>query len=344
MKLFRWIFGTWVLISSLGAVTPLRAQQPVRLALWLNENYQNRGFVNQLVDAIQQQGADVVFIQISSANLQKLSIKTDDFTQDIQYLLNRLATPGIGIRGCASILSDFFTGTDAQMARFTRVDHLIDFNRNRNIFDAGFTCVGTDLEIARGSRSSSVYDKWKEFHMTVKDRIASQGSDLKLVAWMDGPDFLVQTMDDSEDREFLMNREGITLISSGPTLYSGAIKYFTTSARQDNVALAIADAVTLMWYFPTPGPIQRRLAHNITELESLPGDNGVNKPFLIAAVKVPQLDGVCRNRRGEPVDDCLRTQEDYIRVLNSNDDVRINFSSFIGTAVFKWPFPRAWTP
>ncbi len=329
------------------------------LAVWVNEDYQDAEFVNQLVDAIHLQAVDVVFVKISSANLPRLSQDTDPFTVAIQNLLNRLATPEIGIRACASILSDFFRGTDADMARVALVDHVIAFNSHRGLADAGFTCVGTDLEMQRacpprpcanppepGFRNSTVYDKWKEFHRAVKDRLASQGSDLKLVAWMDGPDVLVQTMDDPADRAALMAREGITLISTSPTLYSGAIQYFATLCDPqpcpDGVRVAIADAVIPMWYQPTPSRIQSRLDHNVAELQGLPGDTGVNKPFLIAAMKVPQADLVCRDRAGIPVNDCITTMADFQAVLSHNNVVRCNASSFLGTAVFKWPIPEGW--
>jgi hypothetical protein len=240
----------------------------------------------------------------------------------VQFLINQLAARNV--RACASILSDFFTGSPSEMDRFVRVDHVIDFNRSRGPADAGFSCVTADLEMQEGSRDSQTYDLWRQFHLSVKQRIAAQGSDLKLWAYMQGPDFLIQRMDDPDDQAALMKREMITQISTEPTLYSGAVAYFTR--LQGN---AIADAVIPMWYFELVGPITRRIDHNIQELTRLAGP----KPGLVAGIK--SWDGSC-------FDDCLGTRDEYLAVLAHADAVRREFASFLGTSVFKWPFLAGW--
>lgn len=301
--------------------------------------------VQQDIAAMLQEGVQVVFVALSSSpttpHLQTLSTRTDPFTMDVQSYVNRLDAQGI--RACAAILSNNFTGDPGQLDRFTLVDHLVDFNRNRGPGDAGFRCVATDLEMARGSRSTAVYDLWKQFHQNMKVRIAAGGSDLRLLAWMQGPDFLIDTMDNVQDQTDLMTRENIKSCADSthpcgddqtdPHLYTGAIRYFTT---QDGAATF--DAFVPMWYFASQGPYMRRLQHNFDELHNLAGD----KPFLIAGTEIRNDTGLCCvDGQGNPV--CLRSRSDYLARLDFNDTFRVAPFIFIGTAVFKWPIPADWT-
>lgn len=290
--------------------------------------YQDRDFVDQQVAAMQQFGIDVVFVSISNApatpDLTKLSDRTDPFTRDMQYFLNRLA--GQGIRASASLFSDFFTGSDSQMGRYILVDHITDFNSSRNPGDAGFTSVSTDLEMQAGFRDSGTYAKWKQFQKSVRARLAPSG--VKFAVWMQAPDMLIDKMDDQQDQAETMARENITFLDfdSRGSIFSGAVRYLTV---QDGAA--IADAIIPMWYFRDFGLYTFRLDHNVNDLQNLDGD----KPFLIAGEMV--FDDTCGVS-------CLQTKEDYLRVLNYNDGVRSQFSSFIGTAIFKWPIPADWLP
>lgn len=290
------------------------------------DRYRDRDFAAGQATAMATENADTVFVAISSAaatpDLPRLSDRSDPFTQDVQFFINELASHDV--RACASILSDFFIGSPAQMERVVLVDHVVAFNRSRAEADAGFVCVTTDLEMRAGSRSSETYDRWRLFHLLLRQRIAAQAPDLKLQAYLQGPDFLIQRMDDPDDQAALMEREGITQISTNPTLYRGALAYFTRLE-----ASAIADAVMPMWYFARLRPFIRRLDHNIQELEGMAGD----KPGLVAGIKVS--DGTC-------IDDCVQTRDDYLAALAYAERVRGEFASFLGTSVFKWPFPEGW--
>ena len=296
--------------------------------------YQDHFYVDQQVAVMHQFGIDVVFVSISNAPatpyLPKLSDRSDPFTQDVQYFLNGLA--GQGILASAALFSDCFTGSDAQMSRYVLVDHITDFNSSRDPGDAAFTSVATDLEILDQKppdcpgyyRNSDTYAKWKQFQKSVRDRLAPSG--VKFAVWMQAPDMLIDKMDDPQDQADLMMRENITLVGSDSrgNIFSGAVRYLTV---QDGVA--IADAIIPMWYFRDFDPYTFRLDHNVNELQTLTGD----KPFLIAGEMV--FDGTCRAS-------CLQTKDDYLRVLSYNDSVRTQFSSFLGTAIFKWPIPADW--
>lgn len=306
------------------------------LAVWVAysrnypDMYSDPAFVEQDVAALVQEGVDVVFVAISSSattpHLQTLSDRTAQFTNDVQSYLNQLN--GQGIIACAAVLSDNFTGAPEQLDRFTLVDHLIDFNRGRGPGDAGFTCVATDLEMAAGSRSTAVYDLWKQFHRNMKARIAAGSSDLALLAWMQGPDFLIDRMDDPQDQAALMQRENIAQLPADPALYTGAIRYFTT---QDGAA--IFDAVIPMWFFTPLGPYMRRLQHNFNELQSLAGE----KPFLIAGMMIQnETAGLC-------CAGCIAGRTEYLARLDFNDTFRVPPFIFIGTGVFKWRIPADWS-
>jgi hypothetical protein len=241
------------------------------IAAWISYSteyetlWSDRARVDQEVATIAQSGVEVVFLSISSSatrpDLQRFADRTDPFTSDVQYALNSLRDSNI--RACAAILSDTFTGSATQMQRFVLVDYLLGFNATRGPDDAGFSCVATDLEMAAGYRTTAVYDLWKQFHGNMQDRIAAAGG-LKLLAWMQGPDFLIDRMDDPNDRAQLVQREGITQDAVDPTLYHGALGYFTTRA-----AAPIFDAVIPMWYFTPSAPYYRRVDHNFAELQSL---------------------------------------------------------------------------
>ena len=306
------------------------------LAVWIPfsrdyNTWMDHGYIDRQMPLMQQLHVDVVFVAISDMpperHLERLSMVDDPFTVDVQYLLNQLILNGI--RASAAILSDDFRGTDSDMARYVRVDHIMDFNQNRGPDDAGFTSVATDLEMPRCDmigcyRTTEVYDKWKQFQLNLKNRIASR---VRYVIWTTAPDAMMDRMSYPDDRRALMCREHMSFDGSDThgNLYNGAVKYFTT---QDGVALA--DAVVPQWYFRDFDPYRFRLDHNINELQSLEGD----KPFMIGGVKIN--DGVCRA-------DCLQTEDAYLNVLSYNDDVRMTFTSFIGTGVFKWPYPVDWT-
>jgi hypothetical protein len=250
---------------------------------------------------------------------------------DVQSYLNRLDVQGI--RACAAILSNNFSGDPGQLDRFTLVDHLVDFNRNRDPSDAAFRCVATDLEMAACSpsetacpRSAAVYDLWKQFHLNMKTRIASGGSDLRLLAWMQGPDFLIARMGDAADQAALMERENITPRADDPALFIGAMRYFTTQG-----GVSIFDAVIPMWFFRPAGPYMRRLQHNFNELQSITGD----RPFLIAGMMIRnEAAGLC-------CPDCVAGRNDYQSRLDFNDPFRGPL--FIGTGVFKWAIPEDWS-
>ncbi len=282
----------------------------------------------QEVASIAQSGVEVVFLSISSSpsqpHLQRLSDRTDPFTSDVQSLLNLLTANEV--RACASILSDNFTGSPRQMERFVLVDNLLAFNGSRGPLDTGFNCVATDLEMTAGFRSTAVYDLWRQFHANMRDEIASGGGGIHLLAWIQGPDFLISQMDSAEDRDQLMQRENITPdVIAG--LFDGAFAYFTVLN-----GLPIFDAVIPMWYFTPPTPYFVRLDHNIRELDGL----GIANLYLVAGVMIQNAMGVCCSG-------CVRGRSDFDDRLNHNDAVRQQFSEFIGTGVFLWPILADWT-
>jgi hypothetical protein len=257
---------------------------------------------------------------------------------DVHSYVNRLDAQGI--RACAAILSiNNFSGDPGQLDRFTLVDHLADFNRNRDPSDAGFRCVATDLEMPNGSRSTAVYDLWKQFHQNMKSRIAADGSDLRLLAWTQGPDFLIDMMDNAQDQANLMTRENIKSCAdpthpcgdtqTDPRLYTGAIRYFTTLDGN-----SIFDAVIPMWFFKPAGPYMRRVQHNFNELQSMTAD----RPFLIAGMMIRnEVAGLC-------CPDCVVGRTDYLSRLDLNDTFRVSSPTiFIGTGVFKWEIPDDWS-
>jgi hypothetical protein len=284
--------------------------------------------VDHAVNAMSLQGIQVAFVALSSAtatpHLQALSNPTDPVTVDVQYLVDQLA--GNNIAACATILSDDFTGSADQMARYTFVDYLVDFDNSLAAGHAGFNCVSTDLEMQAGSQTTAVYDAWKLFHENMRNEISSDGSVLQLMAWIQGPDTLIEKMSPA-DRQQLMAREGITQDAADSSLYDGAFAYFTT---QNGVP--IFDAVIAMWYFTPPNSYYTRLDHNVSELQNM----GLPNLYLIAGLSVQNSTGVCCSG-------CVSGSADYNDRLSYNDTVRMQFPNFIGTGVFKWPIEASWT-
>jgi hypothetical protein len=173
-----------------------------------------------------------------------------------------------------------------------------------------------------------VYDLWKQFHLNMKSRIAARGSDLALLAWIQGPDFLIDRMDDLQDQAALMQRENIAQLPTDPALYTGAIRYFTTQA-----GAAIFDAVIPMWYFTPFAPYRRRLEHNFNELQNLVGE----KPFLIAGMMIQnEAAGLCCLG-------CIAGRAEYDARLDFSDTFRLPPSVYIGAGVFKWRIPTDWS-
>src|SRR5260370_852140 len=96
----------------------------------LDQDPNHDQLVQQDIAAMLREGVQVAFVALSSAttmpHLQTLSTRTDHFTMDVQSYLNRLDVQGI--RACAAILSNNFSGDPGQLDHFTLVDHLVDFN------------------------------------------------------------------------------------------------------------------------------------------------------------------------------------------------------------------------
>ncbi|HEX4803562.1 MAG TPA: hypothetical protein VFV14_08630, partial [Myxococcaceae bacterium] len=216
--------------------------------------------VQDQIAQLESEQIEVVFVALSSRvgqpHLQSLSDPKSPVSRDLRSFLNQLNASKTGIRGCAAILSDSFTGESLE--RYVLVDHVVDFNANLDPTDAPLRCVATDLEMLQGSLRLEVYDLWKQFHLNMKLRVAEKGAALPLLAWMQGPDYLVSQLS-ADDQEELRQREGVEPAENG--LFTGAIRYFTT---QDG--LAIFDAVIPMWYFASQNPYARRLEHNFQEL------------------------------------------------------------------------------
>ena len=306
------------------------------LAAWVaySENYDaswsNASFVDQSVAAISQSGVEVVYVALSSAaatpHLQALSDRHDPITMNVQYLLNGLMQQGI--RACAAIFSDDFTGSSTQMAKYTLVDNLLAFNASRGPNDTAFTCVGTDLEMQAGFRTAAVYDLWKQFHADLRARITAGGGGLRLTPWIQGPDLLIANMDSAKDQSGLMAREGITQNATDSSLYDGALTYFTTEAGQP-----IFDAAIPMWYFTNPASFYARVTHSVAELQAL----GVPDLYLVAGMMIQSsTSGTC-------CPGCVQGRQDFDARLSFDDNVRAQYPSFIGTAVFLWPIPSNWS-
>ena len=239
------------------------------LAVWVSYSKQydtlwkHRALADREIEAIAEQHVSTVFLTLSGAapGLKQLADRHDPFTANLQSVLNRLAAHHVA--ACAAILSDNFTGTSAQMARTTAVDNVLAFNRTAAAGDARFVCVSTDLEMTAGSRTPRVYDLWKSFHASLRQRIASRGSDLKVVAWIQGPDYLIGRLSPT-DRDALMAREHITVDPADTTLYDGALGYFMIAN-----GAPVVDAVIPMWYFTPADAYQRHVEHGVRELEAL---------------------------------------------------------------------------
>ncbi len=297
----------------------------------LDTDPEHQMLVQAQIDELEREQIEVVFVAISSRSeqphLQSLSDPENQVSRDLRSFLNRLNASKTAIRGCAAILSDDFTGDS--LGRYVLVDHLIDFNANLGSTDAALRCAATDLEMRQGFLRLAVYDLWKQFHLDMKLRIAERGADLPLLAWMQGPDYLVSQLS-AADQEALRKREGVEPVGDG--LFTGAIRYFTTQQGQ-----AIFDAVIPMWYFASQNPYARRLEHNFQELKSIEGE----KPFLIAGIMIRNDTGLCcRDSQLNPV--CIRSRAAYEDRLAFNDTFRALASVFIGTGVFKWPVPEDW--
>jgi hypothetical protein len=291
--------------------------------------WSDRSAVDQAVSAMSLQGIQVAFVALSSAtatpHLQALSNRQDPLTANVQYLLDQLAANNIG--ACATILSDDFTGSSDQMARYVLVDHLADFNNSLAPGDTGFNCVSTDLEMNTGSQTTAVYDMWKQFHSNLRAEISSDGGGLQLMAWIQGPDYLLEKMAPA-DRQQLMTREGITQDPSDSSLYDGALRYFTTQG-----GVPIFDAVIPMWYYTPADSYYARLDHNVQELQNM-GDSSL---YLIAGLMVQNgTTGICCSG-------CVSSRTDYDNRLSYNDNVRMQFPNYIGTGVFLWPIQASWT-
>jgi len=296
--------------------------------------WSDRTLADQEIGFIAQSGVEVVFLLISSSagrpDLQRLSDRTDPFTADVQYLLNSFTVQNI--RACAAILSDDFTGSDEQMQKFVLVDNLLAFNASRGPGDSGFTCVATNLEMHGSSNlTSAAYDLWKQFHATMQSRIVTGGGGLKLLAWMQGPDYLIGNMSDPADQSYLMQREGITQNAGDPNLYDGAFRYFTTQA-----SAAIFDAVVPMWFFTPSGPYYRRVDHSIRELQAM----GIPNLYLIPGMAIVTTTQSCS---GLCCPGSVNGRQDYDSRLGYDDAVRQQSTGLIGTGVFKWPIPPDWT-
>ena len=289
---------------------------------------------DQEVGSIAQSGVEVVFLLISSSferpDLQRLSDRTDPFSVSVQYLLNDLSTHNI--LACAAILSDDFTGSDDQMQKFVLVDNLLAFNAARGQGDAAFTCVATNLEMHGSSNlTSAVYDLWKQFHTNMKNRILTAGGGLRLLVWMQGPDYLIGNMSNTDDQRYLMQREGITQNATDPKLYDGAFRYFTTQA-----SVPIFDAVVPMWFFTPSGPYYRRVDHSISELQTM----GIPNLYLIPGMAIVTTTQSCS---GLCCPGTVNGRQDYESRLGYDDSVRQQSTGLIGTGVFKWPIPPDWT-
>lgn len=283
--------------------------------------WNDRASAGREIDAMARQHIARVFLTLSGApaepGLSRLPNRHDPFTENVQYVLNRLAARGIA--GCAAILSDNFIGSPKQMAKYVLVDSLLDFNHSAARGDAHFVCVSTDLEMTNGGRTPQTYDLWKTFHASLRDRVASHGGGLQVLAWMQGPDFLISHLSPA-DRRTLMAREGITQDPTDTSLYHGALRYFTMSK-----AAPVVDAVIPMWYFTPAEAYERRVDHNVRELQELHLPNF----RLIPGIMV-------RNQRaGLCCPGCVAGRADY--------DGRLAYDQRAGTAVFLWPIPAEWT-
>ena len=303
------------------------------LAVWVSYSKQydtlwrNRGLADREIQVIADQHVNTVFLTLSGAapGLKQISNRRDPFTANLQSVLNRLAAHGVA--ACAAILSDTFTGSSAQMARATVVDNVLAFNSTATAGDARFVCVSTDLEMTKEGHTPRVYDLWKSFHASLRQRIASRGGDLKVVAWIQGPDYLMAHLS-PEDRQSLMAREHITVDPADTSLYDGALRYFTTSN-----ATPVVDAVIPMWYFTPTDAYQRHVDHGLREL---------------VAMKLPTLQlmpgMMVRNQRaGLCCPGCVTGRADYDSRIDQNARDHTHTPALAGTAVFMWPVPAGWT-
>jgi hypothetical protein len=283
--------------------------------------WSNRALADREINAIAAQHVGAVFLTMSAADLKRLSQPGDPFTGTVRDVLMRLAADGIA--GCAAILSDTFTGSPKQMAKSALVDALLDFNGAAASPSARFACVSTDLEMPAGNRTVGTYDRWKAFHADLRRRVASRHADLAVVAWMQGPDYLISHLPPA-DRQTLMSREHITQDPADTAMYAGALRYFMTSD-----AGPVVDAVIPMWYFTPVESYERHVDHTVREWQTL---------HLPSLRLVPGI-MVQNQRHGLCCPGCVAGRADYDGRLAYN----ARTAGVSGTAVFLWPIPRQWT-
>jgi hypothetical protein len=285
--------------------------------------WNDRAKADHEIDAMARQHIGTAYLTLSASSLKHLDNRHDPFTQQLQYVLNALATHHI--TACAAILSDNFTGSPKQMARDAAIDPILDFNHSAAPSDARFVCASTDLEMTAGSRTSRIYDQWKAFHAALRDRVARQGGGLAIVAWVQGPDYLIAKLAPA-DRAALMTREAITQDPADSSLYDGALRYITTLHGKP-----VVDAVIPMWYFTPTAAYTARVDHTLRELQTLPALH------LIAGIMV-------RNQRaGLCCPGCVASRADYDTRLAADPHRHDTTPAFTGTAVFLWPIPPTWT-
>jgi hypothetical protein len=309
-----------ILVATISAWVPFSKEYD---ALW-----SDRAKADQEIDAMAREHIGTVYLTLSGSasekGLKQLADRRDPFTQRLQYVLNALAAHQIA--GCAAILSDNFTGSAKQMARDAAIDPILDFNRSAGHGDARFVCASTDLEMTAGSRTARIYDLWKSFHAALRQRVARQGGGLAIVAWVQGPDYLIAKLA-PDDRAALMTREGITRDPSDTSLYDGALRYLTTLHGQP-----VVDAVIPMWYFTPATAYTARVDHNLRELRAL----RIPDLHLIAGIMV-------RNQRaGLCCPGCVAGRADYDARIAADAHRHDEDPSFTGTAVFLWPIPAEW--
>jgi hypothetical protein len=286
--------------------------------------WSDRAKADQEIDAMARQHIGTVYLTLSSKSLNQIADRHDSFTQRLQYVLNAFAAHQIA--SCAAILSDNFTGSPKQMARDAAIDPILDFNHSAAHGDARFVCASTDLEMTAGSRTSRIYDQWKSFHAALRDRVARQGGGLAIVAWVQGPDYLIAKLAPA-DRAALMTREGITADPTDTSLYDGALRYITTLHGKP-----VVDAVIPMWYFTPAAAYTARVDHNVRELQNL----RIPDLHLIGGIMV-------RNQRaGLCCPGCVAGRADYDTRIAADAHRHDEDPAFTGTAVFLWPIPATW--
>lgn len=259
-----------------------------------DSNYNTDTKVMDAVEEMNSKKVDIIIASMTGQDIMNLSDPNAERTQRFQLLVNHAAS--LQMKVYVGHWEEQFDGSTVLMDKYTRVDHIINFNNQNGASDADIVGVVTDYEMHGSNRNAANYDKWREFHYNLKTRIGT--NPLKVLPVTNDPDVWVANCTDCSNR--WMKQNGI----SGSNPYSGDVAFFST---YNNVTFA--DALIGMYYYSTPTTIQTKAHDDIVEAQGLPttiivgfsvGPNGLD-PSLLTEGEVNQtMDLIEQDRSSYP--------------------------------------------